>query len=48
MSKNEVGIAFLHPTPKFWNINFPPPDWRPFLKRFAVSAENCRYGGHAV
>jgi hypothetical protein len=32
MSKNEVGIAFLHPAPKFWNINFPPLDWTPFLK----------------
>jgi hypothetical protein len=32
MGKNEVGLAFLDPTPKFWNIDFPPLDWRPFLK----------------
>ena len=29
-SKNEIGIAFSIPTPKFWNIEFPPEDWKPF------------------
>ena len=29
--KNDVGIAFPHPNPKFWNVVFPPPDWAPFL-----------------
>ena len=32
MGKNEVGIAFPYPMPKFWNVEFPPPDWTPFLK----------------
>jgi hypothetical protein len=29
-AKNEVGIAFSFPNPKFWNIDFPPEDWKPF------------------
>jgi hypothetical protein len=29
-TKNEVGIAFSIPKPKFWNIDFPPQDWKPF------------------
>jgi hypothetical protein len=31
MGKNEVGIAFPHPNPKYWNVAFPPPDWAPFM-----------------
>ena len=31
IGKNEVGIAFPFAMPKFWNIDFPPPDWTPFL-----------------
>ena len=31
LGKNEVGIAFPSPMPKFWNIAFPPEDWKPFL-----------------
>ena len=30
--KNEVGIAFVSPRPKFWNIAFPPPDWTAFTE----------------
>src|SRR5258708_2339288 len=30
--KNEVGIAFPFAMPKFWNVEFPPPDWKPFIK----------------
>ena len=29
-AKNEVGIGFSFPNPKFWNIQFPPEDWKPF------------------
>jgi hypothetical protein len=29
-AKNEVGIAFSIPQAKFWNIQFPPEDWKPF------------------
>lgn len=29
--KNEVGIAFPYAMAKFWNVEFPPPDWTPFL-----------------
>ena len=29
--KSEVGIAFPHPMPRFWNVDFPPPDWTPFM-----------------
>ena len=30
--KNEVGISFLLPNPHFWKLDFPPPDWTPFMK----------------
>lgn len=30
--KNAVGIAFPYANPRFWNIDFPPPDWKPFLE----------------
>jgi hypothetical protein len=30
--KNEVGIAFPFPNPHFWNMDFPPPDWKPFME----------------
>ncbi len=23
----EVGLEFLHPSPRFWRISFPPADW---------------------
>jgi len=29
-AKNEVGVAFAFPNPKFWNIQFPPEDWKPY------------------
>lgn len=35
IGKNEVGIAFPFAMPKFWNVEFPPPDWTPFLERIA-------------
>lgn len=27
--KAEVGVEFVAPAPRFWNIDFPPADWRP-------------------
>jgi hypothetical protein len=30
--KNEVGISFLLPNPHFWKVDFPPPDWSPFMR----------------
>ena len=27
--KNEIGIEFSCPAPKFWHIDFPPADWKP-------------------
>ena len=27
--KAEVGVEFLEPAPHFWNIDFPPVDWKP-------------------
>jgi hypothetical protein len=30
-AKNEVGIVFPCAMPKFWNVDFPPPDWKPYL-----------------
>jgi hypothetical protein len=30
--KREVGIAFPFPNPRFWNLDFPPPDWKPFME----------------
>jgi hypothetical protein len=32
IGKNEVGIAFPFAIPKFWNVDFPPPDWKPFME----------------
>ena len=29
--KSEVGITFPYAMPKFWNVEFPPPDWTPFM-----------------
>lgn len=29
--QNEVGILFARPAPHFWGVDFPPPDWKPFL-----------------
>lgn len=29
--KNEVGISFPMAMARFWNVDFPPPDWAPFL-----------------
>ena len=29
-TKNEVGIAFSIANPKFWNVQFPPEDWKPY------------------
>jgi uncharacterized membrane protein len=29
IGKNEVGVAFPSPMPKFWGLAFPPPDWTP-------------------
>jgi hypothetical protein len=28
--KQEVAVAFPYPMPQFWNLAFPPPDWKPF------------------
>lgn len=25
----EIGVAFAKPAPHFWNIDFPPADWKP-------------------
>jgi hypothetical protein len=29
--KNAVGIAFAYAMPGFWHVQFPPPDWMPFM-----------------
>ena len=29
--KSEVGIAFPLAMPRFWNVEFPPPDWTPYM-----------------
>ena len=31
IGKNDVGVAFPFPMPKFWNVDFPPTDWTPYL-----------------
>jgi hypothetical protein len=28
---SEVGVEFTEPQPDFWNISFPPADWKPPL-----------------
>ncbi len=30
--KNQVGIAFPYSVVKFWNVEFPPPDWKPYME----------------
>jgi hypothetical protein len=30
--KNEVGISFPFADGHFWNLDFPPEDWKPYLK----------------
>src|SRR5713226_9698861 len=25
--KRQVGVDFMEPSPRFWRISFPPPDW---------------------
>lgn len=32
IGKNEIGVAFPFAMPKFWNVEFPPPDWKPFME----------------
>jgi PilZ domain len=27
--KQEIGVEFVKPSPLFWRIAFPPPDWTP-------------------
>lgn len=27
--KNQVGVEFTQPRPRFWHIDFPPDDWKP-------------------
>lgn len=29
-SKREVAIEFSSPAPRFWHIDFPPSDWKPW------------------
>ena len=29
--KSAVGIAFAYAMPRFWHVQFPPPDWMPFM-----------------
>jgi hypothetical protein len=31
MGKNDVGVAFPFAMPQFWNVDFPPPDWTPYM-----------------
>lgn len=28
--KTQVGVEFTAANPKFWNVEFPPSDWKPF------------------
>jgi hypothetical protein len=28
---SEIGVEFADPAPHFWNIDFPPTDWKPSL-----------------
>jgi hypothetical protein len=32
MGKSDVGIAFPMAMAKFWNIEFPPSDWKPYIR----------------
>jgi hypothetical protein len=32
IGKNDVGVAFPFAMPKFWNVDFPPMDWTPYLE----------------
>jgi hypothetical protein len=39
----EVGLQFVHPSPRFWCVAFPPSDWSsrsPEAKRFNTHSAN--------
>ncbi len=39
----EVGVQFVHPSPRFWRVAFPPSDWSsrsPEAKRFDAHSAN--------
>jgi hypothetical protein len=33
--KSEVGVAFPVPNPRFWGLDSPPDDWKPFFGQSA-------------
>lgn len=34
----EVGVEFLRPCPRFWNLSSPPPDWSSVVQELAAMA----------
>ena len=36
--KQEVGVGFLEPAPRFWHIHFPPEDWDPSKRKLPSSS----------
>ena len=34
----EVGVEFLRPCPRFWNLSSPPPDWSSVVEELAALA----------
>ncbi len=33
----EVGLDFMHPSPRFWRISFPPADWTASIEAVAAA-----------
>ena len=36
--KIQVGVEFTEPSPRFWHITFPPPDWNPSERKLPSSS----------
>jgi len=44
--KQEVGIEFVKPSPMFWRIAFPPPDWTPLHEDAKGVSKRISQSGH--
>lgn len=43
-AKTEIGLKFVQPAPRFWNIAFPPNDWNPDDRKRPEKAQPSPYG----
>ena len=43
-AKTEIGLKFVQPAPRFWNIAFPPDDWNPDDRKRPEKAQPSPHG----